>query len=142
MRKKVIINDTEYMLCTNALTMLSYKKEFGVGIMADISKLQGYNNKLEKVQKQCKEEGKDAKETEGVLTQTALEEFDDVIQVPLQLAYIFIKTGNKDFMDFESWLSTIEEINLDEKWIGEVTEIAVNTFCRQGTNRPAPITEK
>lgn len=134
MNKKITICDKEYKICTNAFCMFTYKKEFGTGIMEDISKLQDYNIKQTQMEQKCKKEGKSVEETQEILTKIALENYDAIIQVPLQLAYIFIKMANKDFISFEEWTQSIEQINIDEKWISEVTEIAVNSFCGQGTN--------
>lgn len=110
--KKLTICGKEYEICTNAFCMFEYKKQFKSGILADINKMAMSQN-------------------EGEMN---LENIDNIIQIPLQLAYTFIKVANRNFMDFEDWLKTIENINLEDKWLVEVTELAVNSFLGQGTS--------
>lgn len=129
MKKKLTICGKEYEICTNAFCMFEYKKQFKTGIIADIGKMQDYNIKITKVEEDNK--GKSREEIELLKNRAMMEEIDTIIQVPLQLAYIFIKCANKNFMDFEEWTESIEEIKLDDDWIVEVTELAVNSFCGQ-----------
>lgn len=133
MKKKLVICGEEYEICTNAFCMFEYKKQFKSGLIADISKMTAYNEKVAEVEKQGKEEGLTEEAIERKVNQVAMEEFDNIIQVPLQLAYIFIKTANRSFMSFEDWLRGIESINIEDSWIAEVTELAVNSFLGQGT---------
>lgn len=134
MRKKLKICDKEYDICSSAFTLLMYKKEFKTGIMEDVSKLNELNIKQLEVAKKAKEEGRSEEEIEALTSNVLLSELDNLIVIVLQLAYIFIKTANPQFMSFEEFTQTIENINLDDGWIAEVTEIAVNTFCGQRTN--------
>ena len=92
------------------------------------------NIKQLEVAKKAKEEGRSEEEIEALTSNVLLSELDNLIVIVLQLAYIFIKTANPQFMSFEEFTQTIENINLDDGWITEVTEIAVNTFCGQRTN--------
>lgn len=125
MKKKVTICGKEYEIESNAWAKVLYHKEFGTGIMEDIGKLQDYNIKQDELNKEL--EGKSEVEKEQKRNQLLMSEFDKMIDIPLQLAYIFIKCGNKNFMNYQEWLSSIEELDYD--WIGEVTEMAINTFC-------------
>ena len=127
MKKKVTICGKEYELVSNAWAKVMYHKEFGTGIMEDIGKLQDYNIEQEKLNKEL--EGKSEVEQEQARNKLLMNEFDKIIDIPLQLAYVFIKCGNKDFTNYQEWLSSIDELDYD--WIGEVTEMAVNTFCGQ-----------
>lgn len=137
MRKKINIDGKEYEICSNAFTLFMYKKEFKTGIMEDVSKLNELNIKQMEVAKKGKEEGKTDEEIEALTSNALLTELDNIIIVVLQLAYIFIKSANPKFMSFDEFTQGIENISLEDGWISEVTEIAVNTFCGQrisGTN--------
>jgi hypothetical protein len=128
MRKKIKICGTEHELVSNAWAKVMYHKEFGSGIMEDIGKLQDYNIKQDELEKEL--EGKNEVEKEQAKGRLLMSEFDKMIDIPLQLAYVFIKCGNPQFISYQEWLSSIPELDYD--WISEVTEMAINTFCGQG----------
>lgn len=129
MEKKLKICGKEYEIKVNALTMFLYKKEFKTGMMADIGRLQTLYIKQPKIDTEGKTEDEIALETGNAL----MPNLDDFIEVSLRVAYILIKTANRSFMPFEEWTQTIQEFNINDSWIGEVTELAVNSFCGQGT---------
>lgn len=141
MKKKVTICGKEYDICTNAFCMFEYKKQFKSGLIADISKMNNYNKRINEIEEQGKKEGLSEEAIERKSNQIAMEEFDNIIQVPLQLAYIFIKTANRNFMSFEDWLMTIDNIQAEDGWIGEVTELAVSSFLGQGAGTTTEIIE-
>lgn len=132
MKKKITICGKEYEVCTNAFCMFEYKKQFKTGLIADIGKMTEYNDKVQQVVEQGKQEGLSEEAIERKVNQVAIQEFDNIIQVPLQIAYAFIKTANRNFMSFEDWLMETE-VNVEDGWIAEVTELAVNSFLGQGT---------
>ena len=142
MRKKIVIDGKEYEICSNAFTLFMYKKEFKTGIMADVSKLNELNVKQLEVERKCHEEGRNKRETEALMGNALLTELDDLIIVILQLAYIFIKSANPQFMSFDEFTQSIENINFEESWIAEVTELAVNTFCGQRISGTPEINKK
>lgn len=142
MRKKLVIDNKEYEICSNAFTLFMYKKEFKTGIMEDVSKLNELNIKQMEIEKKGKEEGKSKEEIEALTSNALLTDLDNILLVVLQLAYIFIKSANPDFMSFDEFAQSIENINLDDGWIAEVTEIAVNTFCGQRASRTDEIGKK
>lgn len=135
MKKKLTICGKEYEICTNAFCMFEYKKVFKTGIIADIGRMNDYNVKVAEIEEKCKQENRET-DIEKEVNRVALEEFDNIIQIPLQLAYIFIKTADRNFMSFEDWLTSIEDIRIEDSWIAEVTELAVNSFLGHGTGQP------
>lgn len=138
MEKKVKICGKEYNLISNAWAKVMYHKEFGTGIMEDIGKLQDYNIKQDELEKEL--EGKSEVEKEQARSRLLMSEFDKMIDIPLQLAYVFIKCGDIHFISYQEWLSSIPELDYD--WIAEVTEMAVKTFCGQGITGTTEITQK
>ena len=120
-------------MCTNALTPFLYKKEFKTGIMADIGKIQKIQTRVTKVVSDGHKEGKTEEQIAEELGETMMAELDDLMEVSLRIAYALIKTANSAFMPFENWLETITEFDINDSWVSEVTELAVNTFCGQGT---------
>lgn len=125
MKKKVKICGKEYDVSTNALTPFLYKKEFKVGMMADIGRLQEIY---------VQQQGKTEEEVEKEVSETLMPKLDDFTEVIFRIAYILIKTSNRDFMPFDAWLESVDNFSFEDKWIAEVTELAVNSFLGQGTN--------
>lgn len=140
MRKKMEICGKEYDICSNAFTMFLYKKEFKTGIMADIGRLQEFAEIQEKVTKDKK--GKTVEEIQKEVGLALMSEIDTYIEVTLRIAYVFIKCANPSFMPFDEWLQTIEGFNFEDKWVSEVTELAVNSFCGSGVGGTTEITQK
>lgn len=126
MRKKLEICGKEYDICTNAYTMFIYKKEFKTGMMADIGRLQEFATMQNKITKE--NEGKTKEEIDEAVGLALMPELDTYIEVSLRIAYVFIKCANPSFMSFEEWVQGIETFNLEDAWVAEVTELAVNSF--------------
>ena len=132
MRKKMNICGKEYDICTSAFTMFLYKKEFKTGMMADISRLQEFATKQSQIVKE--NEGKTEEQINEILGLALMPEIDNYVEVSLRLAYVFIKCANPKFKPFDDWVQELEEFNIEDSWIGEVTELAVNSFLGQRTN--------
>lgn len=126
--RKIEISGKEYEIGVNALTMFLYKKEFKTGMMADIGRLQSLYIKQPKIDT----EGKSDEDIALEVGNAMLPNLDDYIEVSLRVAYILIKTANRNFMPFEEWVQTITEFDINDSWISEVTELAVNSFCGSG----------
>lgn len=126
--RKIEISGKEYEIGVNALTMFLYKKEFKTGMMADIGRLQNLYIKQPKIDT----EGKSDEDIALEVGNAMLPNLDDYIEVSLRVAYILIKTVNRNFMPFEDWVQTITEFDINDSWISEVTELAVNSFCGSG----------
>ena len=60
-------------------------------------------------------------DTDGITT-------DDFIIKITQIAWILIYTANKKVEDYEKWLESIKTFSIEDDWIVEVTEFAVNCF--------------
>lgn len=126
--RKIEICGKEYEIGVNALTMFLYKKEFKTGMMADIGRLQNLYIKQPKIDT----EGKSDEDIALEVGYAMLPNLDDYIEVSLRVAYILIKTANRNFMPFEEWVQTVTEFDINDSWISEVTELAVNSFCGSG----------
>lgn len=123
--KKVTIGDKEYSLECNAFTRILYKKIFGKAIFKDISALNEYYNKTEEVNKENISEEEKEKKKNRIM----LENYDDILDVIMQMAYIEIFTHDRKFISYEEWLSTMDKIDINQEWVGEVVSIATNCFC-------------
>lgn len=127
--KSITICDKEYPITCNAFTRFEYKKIFNRGIFADIKVLSEFSDNQEKIKKELAEKGLADEEIEKEINLYMMEHLDDFIDVIERIAYILIYSANDKIESFENWLKAIEKIDLSDKWIQEVTEVAVSSFC-------------
>lgn len=127
--KTITICDKEYPVACNAFTRFQYKTIFGKGIFADIKVLNEFSDKQEKIKKELAEKGLSEEEIEKQINLLMMENLDDFIDVLERMAYILIYTANDKIGTFDEWLKGLDKIDLSADWIGEVTELAVNSFC-------------
>lgn len=127
--KKITICDKEYEVTCNAFTRFQYKKIFGKGIFADVKTLNELSENQEKIRKELTQKGLSKEEIEKEINVYMMDHLDDFIDVVEKIAYILIYSANNSIESFEDWLKGIEKIDLSASWIGEVTELAVSSFC-------------
>lgn len=127
--KKITICNKEYPIDCNAYTRFQYKTIFGKGIFEDISVLNDFSQKQLELRKELEEKNLSEEEINAEINKIILKNIDDLIDVIEKIAYILIYTANNKICSFEEWLKGITKIDLSEEWIGEVTELAVNSFC-------------
>lgn len=127
--KKITICDKEYEVSSNAFTRFEYKKIFGRGIFADIQALNKFSIEQEKIRKEATDKGLSDEDIQKEINNYMMENLDDFLDVVEKIAYILIYSANKSIGSFEDWLKGIEKIDLSASWIGEVTELAVSSFC-------------
>ena len=127
--KKITICDKEYSIDCNAFTRIQYKKVFGTGIFSDIKVLNQFSDRQNEIRKKLEKENATEEEIQKAINEMMLDNLDDFIDVIEKIAYILIYTANPQIESFENWLKGIEKINLNDNWIAEVTELAVNSFC-------------
>lgn len=127
--KKITICDKEYEVSCNAFTRFQYKKIFGKGIFADIKTLSEFSENQEKIRKELTQKGLSNEEIDKEVNLYMMENLDDFIDVIERIAYILIYSANNSIESFEDWLKGLEKIDLSASWIGEVTELAVSSFC-------------
>ena len=127
--KSITICEKEYPIVCNAFTRFEYKKIFNRGIFADIKVLSDFSDNQEKIKKELAEKGLADEEIEKEINLYMMEHLDDFIDVIERIAYILIYSANDKIESFENWLKAIEKIDLSDKWIQEVTEVAVSSFC-------------
>lgn len=127
--KSITICEKEYPITCNAFTRFEYKKIFNRGIFADIKVLSEFSDNQEKMKKELVKKELADEEIEKEINLYMMEHLDDFIDVIERIAYILIYSANDKIESFENWLKAIEKIDLSDKWIQEVTEVAVSSFC-------------
>lgn len=127
--KTVTICGKEYQLECNALTYVKYKTFFQKGIIEDIQTLQEYLIKQAIITKQVEEKEISDQEKISMITNYMNQYVDDFIIAITRIAWILIYTADKNIEEYEKWLEGIKNFKIDEDWIVEVAECAVNCFC-------------
>ena len=128
--KTITIDGKEYKIDCNAFTYVKYKQIFKTGIIEDIQKIQTFvaiqtinKQRLEKENPNITDE-----ELEFRLGELMMDTVDEFIEVITKITWILIYSVNSDVKDYETWLKTITNFSINDKWIVEVTEFAVSCF--------------
>ncbi len=127
--KTITICDKEYPIDCNAFTYVKYKSFFKTGIMKDMQFIQNYLIKQTIVANQL--ENKKISDTEKLsqVSDYMIDDTDEFVTKVTQITWILIYTANNKIESYEDWLKFITTFKIDDDWIVEVTEFAVNCFC-------------
>lgn len=129
--KQIVIEGKSYDIDCNALTYILHKRIFNRGIMQDIHVLQNYI-----ITQTIK--ANELKEKFTELTEKQIDEqvatfmnnyIDDFIEAITRIAYTLIYTANDKIESYEEFLKSIKHFKVNDDWIVEVTEFAVDCFC-------------
>ena len=129
--KTIVIDGNEYNIECNALTYIQYKKVFNKGIFADMDIIKDYLVRQTLKANEIKEKYPQMSEQE-IDTQVGNymnNYIDDFIEVITRIAYILIYSANEKVEEYENWLRKIKNLKIDDDWVAEVTELAVDCFC-------------
>lgn len=129
--KTIVIDGDEYEIECNALTYIQYKKIFNKGIFADMDIIKNYlvmqtlkANELKEKYPQMTEQ-----EIDVQIGNYMSNYIDDFVEVITRIAYILIYSANEKTEEYEKWLRKIKNFKIDDDWVAEVTELAVDCFC-------------
>lgn len=129
--KTITIEGKEYEVECNALTYVQYKKMFGRGIIEDLQIVKNYlvNQTIETNKIMLEDNTLSEVEVSNRLSEIMVHSIDEFIEVITKIAYIMIYSANNRIESYENWLKNIKKFKIDDDWIVEVTEIAVDCFC-------------
>lgn len=129
--KTITIEGKEYEVECNALTYVQYKKMFGRGIIEDFQIVKNYlvNQTIETNKIMLEDNTLSEVEVSNRLSEIMVHSIDEFIEVITKIAYIMIYSANNRIESYENWLKNIKKFKIDDDWIVEVTEIAVDCFC-------------
>ena len=129
--KQVKIDGNTYDVDCNALTYVLHKRIFNRGIMQDIRIIQNYlitqtieANKLKNQFPELSES-----ELDDRISKFMNNYIDEFIEAITRIAYTLIYTANDKIASYDNFLRNIKKFKIDDDWIVEVTELAVNCFC-------------
>ena len=127
--KQIEISGKEYDIDCNALTYVKYKSIFNTGILKDMSFIQNYLIKQSVVSEQYKDKNLSDVEKINQISNYMINDTDEFVTKITQIAWILIYTANNKIEAYEEWLKSITNFKIDNNWIVEVTEFAVDCFC-------------
>lgn len=129
--KQIKIDGNTYDADCNALTYVLHKRIFNRGIMQDIRIIQNYlitqtieANKLKNQFSELNES-----ELNDRISKFMNNYIDEFIEAITRIAYTLIYTANDKVANYDDFLRNIKKFKIDDDWIVEVTELAVNCFC-------------
>lgn len=129
--KQIKIDGNTYDVDCNALTYVLHKRIFNKGIMQDIRIIQNYlitqtieANKLKNQFPELSES-----ELNDRISKFMNNYIDEFIEAITRIAYTLIYTANDKVANYDDFLRNIKKFKIDDDWIVEVTELAVNCFC-------------
>lgn len=129
--KTIAIDGKQYNIECNAFTYVQYRKVFNRGIFEDIQIIKDYLITQTTSAIQLKEENPNITEIElsEKLSNIMISKLDGFIEAITRIAYILIYSANENIEDYEAFLKGIKSFKIDDDWIVEVTEFAVDCFC-------------
>lgn len=127
--KTIKICDKEYDIDCNAYTYLQFKQIFGCGLFKDIQTMKTFFAKQAETLAQLQSQNIEDEKLEEALNNKLLTYIDDYVEALTRLTYIFIYTANQNFMSYEEFMKDIPKLSIDDDWVIEVTEFAVEKFC-------------
>ena len=129
--KQIKIDGNTYDVDCNALTYVLHKRIFNRGIMQDIRIIQNYlitqTIEANKLKNQFPELSDS--ELDDRVSKFMNNYIDEFIEAITRIAYTLIYTANDKIASYDDFLRNIKKFKIDDDWIVEVTELAVNCFC-------------
>lgn len=130
--KNINICGKEYPIDCNAFTYVEYRKKFkDNGIFNDFKTIKDFMTMQVMLTAKIKEKNPNISTVEIVkeVSNESLQYMDEYIGAVTRIAYICCYTANSNIGEYEEWIKGIKRINTNDKWIVEVTELAVDCFC-------------
>ena len=129
--KTITIDGKEYRIDCNAFTAIQHRKIFNRGILNDINILNDYMVTQTIVLQKIQNENPNISETEMLekVSEVMMTKIDDFIEAVTRVTYTLIYCANENIEDYDTFLKGIKKFKISDKWIAEVTELAVDCFC-------------
>ena len=127
--KTITICDRQYDIDCNALTYVKYQTFFKSGILKDMSVAETYLVKQKAYAEEINKKDLSDMQKIEILEDMLMDDTDEFVRIITQIAWILIYSANDKVENYENWLKSIKKFKVDDSWIAEVTEYAVDCFC-------------
>lgn len=129
--KQIVIEGKSYDIDCNALTLILHNRLFKKGIIQDINVLRNYIivQTLKVNEIKAKFPKLSDEEIDNQVATFMNNYIDDFIEAITRITYSLIYTANEKTESYENFLKGIKKLRIDDDWIVEVTEFAVDCFC-------------
>ena len=129
--KQIEICGKEYNIDCNAAIYPKYRRIFNKDIYSDINVLKKFITKQVLLVDNLKKENPNVDDAVIIssLSSIMLEDMGLFMEAATRMLYIMIYTVDNNIQEYEKWLESIPTIRTNDKWIVEVTELAVDCFC-------------
>lgn len=128
--KKITICNKECDIECNALTYVKYQSFFKSGILKDMSIIETYLIKQNAYANELEKEEMSDSDRVSALSEMLVNDIDEFIRIITQITWILMYSANNKIDSYENWLKSIDKFKIDDDWIVEVTEYAVDCFCK------------
>ena len=131
MMKQIVIEGNKYDIDCNGLTYILHKRIFDRGIMQDIHVLQNYiiTQTIKANEIKTKFPKLSDAEINNQVANFMNDYIDNFIEAITRIAYTLMYTADEKIASYEDFLRSIKNFKIDDDWIVEVTEFAVDCFC-------------
>ena len=126
--KTITICGKEYPTDCNAFTQIEYKSIFKSGMVNDAHFIQQYLAKQVVVTNEVAKEELTDDEKISRVSSYMVGDVDEFLIKILQITWILIHTADGKVEEYKKWAKSIK-VKVDDDWIAEVAEFAVNCFC-------------
>lgn len=129
--KSIVIEGNKYDIDCNGLTYILHKRLFNRGIMQDIHILQNYiiTQTVKANEIKTKFPKLSDAEINNQVANFMNDYIDNFIEAITRIAYTLMYTADEKIASYEDFLRSIKNFKIDDDWIVEVTEFAVDCFC-------------
>ena len=127
--KKIEICGKEYPIECSAYSYVKFVNFFNKSMTEDIQILKDYLVRQTIISKQVAEKNLSDQERIAFVSEYMQKYVGEFISSITRITWMMIYTANKEIEEYENWLKSIKKFNIDDDWIVEVAEIAVDCFC-------------
>lgn len=128
--KTITICGKDCEIDCSAFTYIKYRQTFKTGLMEDIQKIQTFTilQSINKEKIESRNPNISNEELENKLGEAMIGTIDEFIEPITRITWILMYSADSSIMEYEKWLKTLVGFSINDKWIVEVAELAVNCF--------------
>ena len=119
MEKTIKLNGKDLKIKSSAFTPFAYKNLTGSSLLKDLNKINKVNNEISKLK------------TEEEKNERWMDELDNILELSLKIVYVLANEADKSIPDYDTWVSSMDDIMSDTDWISAAFECAISPISGQ-----------